>query len=75
MLKQLLEQFKNGKLNRDIDEKYSGGVYDFAIEYVYNYYYRNILPYSGETENINLDIDNVIEIVYNVVYDILEGGE
>ena len=74
MIKQLLEQFKNGELNRDIDEKYSGGVYDFAIDYVYNYF-RTVLGYRDDILNSNLQLDNFIEIVYNVVYDILEGGE
>lgn len=60
-------------LNRDTDEKYSGGIYDFASEYVYDYL-RRVLGYDDETLD-TLDTDLMIELVYNAVYDILEEGE
>lgn len=64
---------RTNNLNRDTDEKYSGGIYDFATEYVYDYL-RNVLGYSNETLD-TLDVDLMIELVYNAVYDILEEGE
>ena len=66
LLNYLREKFKSGELNRDIDEKYAGGVYDFAIYYVYNY--LKFMVYTDHRER-----EYMISAIYELVWNILES--
>lgn len=67
MFDDLLYLVKSGDMYREKDEKGSGGVYDFALEYVNNYL-DNVL-FIKETP---AQKDIYTEFVYNVVYDIID---
>lgn len=66
LLSDLREQIKNGELDRDIDEKYAGGVYDFAIDYSYN----NVSSRAYTSDTIK---EYIIGAIYELVWDILES--
>ena len=66
LLSDLREQFKSGKLYRDIDEKYAGGVYDFAVDYVYND--LKFMVYTDYRVR-----EYMISAIYELVWNILES--
>jgi len=60
-----LEYLKMISMNRESDEKGAKGVYDFSLDYVKEYLY---------TIDQEKDFDLIqVELIYNLVYDILEG--
>lgn len=67
MFDDLLFLVRSGDMKREIDEKGSEGVYDFALEHVDNY--LDNIVFIKEPQ-VNKDL--YVELVYNVVYDIID---
>lgn len=57
-------QIKDGTLNRDIDESYSRGVWDYATEYVKNHF---TFVHSTEMEK-----QMQVSVLYDFIYELLE---
>ena len=57
-IKEIVKQIKNGKMSREIDEKYAGGFWDLA---------REIESYGKEEAYEPLQ-----EILYGIFYEIVE---